>query len=221
MSKLSLPGERLRTLRKSLDLSGQALANALGVTKTAVSYWESGRTELPKVTCLAISQLFGVSADWLFRGEGPQWLDRGATSPLVPVQPWEGAPTEGGALPVLGLEPHLVSRLIAESGGGMPEDLRGLQVCDPLMAELLGTDAILVINTSLEARRLVQDHALYVLGGGNQHVRIRRLARIPGSQDLLAGTATMNQVPERLEMPEGGVPSLVLGRVCWMGKSLI
>lgn len=54
-------GEKLQELRKSKGLTQEALAEALHVSRTAVSKWESGRG-LPSIDSLkAIATFFGVT----------------------------------------------------------------------------------------------------------------------------------------------------------------
>ena len=59
-------GEKIRSLRKSKNISQEVLANFLGVSFQAVSKWENGDT-LPDVTMIpAIASFFEVSTDELF-----------------------------------------------------------------------------------------------------------------------------------------------------------
>lgn len=59
-------GEKIRTLRKSKNISQEVLANYLGLSFQAVSKWEKGET-LPDVTMIpAIASFFEVSTDELF-----------------------------------------------------------------------------------------------------------------------------------------------------------
>lgn len=59
-------GEKIRTLRKSKNISQEVLANYLGVSFQAVSKWEKGET-LPDVPLIpAIACFFEVSTDELF-----------------------------------------------------------------------------------------------------------------------------------------------------------
>lgn len=61
--------EKLQTLRKQKGLTQEELAEALYVSRTAVSKWESGRG-FPNIESLkAISNLFSVSIDELLSGE--------------------------------------------------------------------------------------------------------------------------------------------------------
>ena len=62
-------GEKLRELRKSRGLTQQELAEALYVSRTAISKWESGRG-YPSIDSLKeISGFFSVSIDDLLSGE--------------------------------------------------------------------------------------------------------------------------------------------------------
>ncbi|MGN0628341.1 MAG: helix-turn-helix domain-containing protein [Oscillospiraceae bacterium] len=61
--------EKLQELRKEKGLTQEALAEALYVSRTAVSKWESGRG-VPNIESLkAISKYFSVSIDELLSGE--------------------------------------------------------------------------------------------------------------------------------------------------------
>ena len=58
-------GKRLKTLRKSADVTQEQLADALGISYQAVSKWETG-LGLPDISLLpGIAEFFGVSTDWL------------------------------------------------------------------------------------------------------------------------------------------------------------
>jgi transcriptional regulator with XRE-family HTH domain len=61
--------EKLQELRKQKGITQEELAEALYVSRTAISKWESGRG-LPNIDSLkAISKYFGVSLDGLLSGE--------------------------------------------------------------------------------------------------------------------------------------------------------
>ena len=62
-------GERIALARKQAGLSQEQLGEQLGVSRQAVSKWESGQTN-PDVAYVAeMCRLFGVSSDWLLLGE--------------------------------------------------------------------------------------------------------------------------------------------------------
>lgn len=61
--------DRIALARKQAGLSQEQLGGQLGVSRQAVSKWESGQAN-PDVTYIAaMCRLFGVSSDWLLLGE--------------------------------------------------------------------------------------------------------------------------------------------------------
>ena len=62
--------ERIRKLRKALDLTQQKFADKLGVKRNTVGQWEIGRNELTDATILSICREFNVNESWLRTGEG-------------------------------------------------------------------------------------------------------------------------------------------------------
>ena len=75
---------RIRALRKEKNWSQSELADFLHVHQTAISQWEKSKTEPDKSNLLALSELFGVSTDYLL----------GRTESPMPTQ----EPTEDDAL---------------------------------------------------------------------------------------------------------------------------
>ncbi len=63
--------EKLHVLRKRIGLSQEQLAERLGVSRQAVSKWESGRAVPESETLVAISEYFGVSLDYLLKDGDP------------------------------------------------------------------------------------------------------------------------------------------------------
>ena len=68
-------GEKLARLRKARGMSQEQLAEALGVSRQAVSKWELGEAVPDVSRVVAMSELFGVTTDYLLKegsGEGGQ-----------------------------------------------------------------------------------------------------------------------------------------------------
>lgn len=64
--------EKIYTCRKRAGLSQEALADKLGVSRQAVSKWETGEAE-PEIGKLRLlAKEFGVTADWLLSEDGPE-----------------------------------------------------------------------------------------------------------------------------------------------------
>lgn len=62
-------GERIYNLRKKSGLSQEDFADKLGVSRQAVSKWETGQSVPDSEKASAIAKFFGVSLDWLINGE--------------------------------------------------------------------------------------------------------------------------------------------------------
>lgn len=77
---LDLAG-RLQQLRKQRGLSQEELAGRLGVSRQAVSKWESAQAQPELEKLLALSDFFAVSCDYLLKGE------EAAPLPLQPPAP--------------------------------------------------------------------------------------------------------------------------------------
>ena len=56
---------RLKELRNEKILSQQQLANLMNMSKMAVSHWESGHSEPSISQLIFLSELFGVTVDYL------------------------------------------------------------------------------------------------------------------------------------------------------------
>ena len=61
--------EKLMSLRKKSGMSQEDLAERLGVSRQAVSRWELGTTLPDAPNLLKLSDLFGVSVDYLLRDD--------------------------------------------------------------------------------------------------------------------------------------------------------
>lgn len=70
--------ERLKKLRKALDLTQQKFADKLGVKRNTVGQWECGVNSITDQVIIAICREFNVNEDWLRTGEGEMFppIDR-------------------------------------------------------------------------------------------------------------------------------------------------
>lgn len=68
-------GERVRNVRKSLDLTLEKFGEKLGVKKNAISQIENGRNSLTDQMTKAICREFNVDYIWLTTGEGEMFID--------------------------------------------------------------------------------------------------------------------------------------------------
>lgn len=63
-------GERVKSVRKSCNLTLEKFGERLGVTKTAISYVESDKRNLTEQMLKSICREFSVNEDWLRTGSG-------------------------------------------------------------------------------------------------------------------------------------------------------
>lgn len=61
-------GERLRENRARCKMSQEFVAEALGVSRQAVSKWENGTSDPSTANLIALAKLYGVSAQALLEG---------------------------------------------------------------------------------------------------------------------------------------------------------
>ena len=73
--------EKIYTLRRRMGLSQEQLAERIGVSRQAISKWESGQSTPDLDKLLALSQCFGVTMDEL-TGDRPA---PGAAGPKAPA----------------------------------------------------------------------------------------------------------------------------------------
>ena len=64
--------DRILTLRKSKGMSQEQLAEAVGVSRQAVSKWESEQASPDPEKIITLSEVFGVTTDYLLKGVEPE-----------------------------------------------------------------------------------------------------------------------------------------------------
>ncbi len=115
--------EKILYCRKRCSLSQEALAEKIGVSRQAISKWETGEAapELSKLALLA--KTFGVTADWLISEDNPPESAAQGASQKQPAAP---APNANWVDSLPGAVQSLVRRYgwlagayIAASGAGM------------------------------------------------------------------------------------------------------
>ena len=97
-------GEKILALRKARGWSQEELAGHIGVTRQALSRWESGAAVPDTVNVVELSDLFGVSCDYLLREKWTE--DRVAVPQKSQWTEWQMA---GGLLTLLGAIGTLVT----------------------------------------------------------------------------------------------------------------
>ena len=67
--------ERLKKLRKNLDLTQQAFADKIGMKQNTIAQYEMGRTTPSDAIVFSICREFGVNEKWLRNGEGEMFIE--------------------------------------------------------------------------------------------------------------------------------------------------
>lgn len=67
--------DRVKNLRKSLNLSQEAFGARIGITKASVSQIERGTNSASASTIKCIANEFGVNENWLRTGDGSMYPD--------------------------------------------------------------------------------------------------------------------------------------------------
>ena len=89
--------EKLYELRKKDSLSQEQLAERLGVSRQAVSKWESGKAVPESDTLISISEYFNVSLDYLMKED-----DSAVTDPIVGTKNEQPSNSTGREKRILG-----------------------------------------------------------------------------------------------------------------------
>ena len=66
--------DRLKELRKALNLTQQKFADKLGVKQNTIAQYEMGRNDPSDAVIISICREFGVSESWLRHGEGEMFI---------------------------------------------------------------------------------------------------------------------------------------------------
>ena len=91
---------RLKELRKKLNLTQEALADRLNLkSRSIIAYYENGKRSIPERTICDICEKFNVNRDWLENGIGDMFIKKSVTnSLLLPEQFEDLAALIGGAI---------------------------------------------------------------------------------------------------------------------------
>lgn len=71
---MMLLGERIKKVRKSLDLTQQEFCHRIGLKRNSISLVESGKRNISNQAILAICREFNVSEEWLRTGNGDMFI---------------------------------------------------------------------------------------------------------------------------------------------------
>jgi len=75
MANVAGIGDRLKRARENCGLSLREVAQEYGKTHSAISYWESERSEIPADYVAWLAERTGFAVAWLLYGEGPMMAE--------------------------------------------------------------------------------------------------------------------------------------------------
>ena len=96
--------ERLKRLRKSMNLTQTEFGKRIGVTMQGIQKWEKGKSKPQQSTIKALISTFNVNPDWLLNGTGEMFLDNANNKQeqsdiiSIPYYPEVSAAAGSGAL---------------------------------------------------------------------------------------------------------------------------
>ena len=67
--------DRLKKLRKALDMTQQSFADKIGMKQNTIAQYEMGRTVPSDAIIFSICREFDVSEDWLRTGKGNMFIE--------------------------------------------------------------------------------------------------------------------------------------------------
>ena len=85
-------GQRIAHHRKALGISQETLGERLGVSRQAVSKWESGQTVPDAITVAKLCRALNVSADYIILGKEPEEGELGSAPAELPYKPPQECP---------------------------------------------------------------------------------------------------------------------------------
>ena len=68
--------ERIRKLRRSLDMTQQEFADRIGIKRNTIANYETGRNDPVDSVVSLICREFNVNENWLRTGEGDMFIER-------------------------------------------------------------------------------------------------------------------------------------------------
>lgn len=220
--------DRLKQFRTENKLTMRTLAEALGVTSSIVSDWESGKSEVRKPNALAIQAIYGYRWEWLMTGEGPKRLAGGIPRNVLEIPILDGLPSCGPSGEIHELGPNtdthpfsasFIQEVLRQCGAGSVATLFAAHVQGDSMAPTIQTGDMVLVNTALPLRIEPRRGALHLVRRtpGSSEARVKRVFLYPDGSYLTLNSDNRSFPP--LTIPMDGVPlqDLIIGRVCWYG----
>lgn len=77
--------DRIKKLRKELDLTQQKFAGRLGVQRNTIAMYEMGKNVPSEAIILSICREFNVNEEWLREGTGEMFIKQSPDEPFINI----------------------------------------------------------------------------------------------------------------------------------------
>jgi DNA-binding XRE family transcriptional regulator len=233
------PAQRLRFARWTLNLQQEDFGAPIGVSKAAISRYETEASEITLTVALALEHVFRLNAAWLLEKKGAMWIappsakaskggkgdfvDRPLISGATSCGPGGEIHDPGPAAERFALRRVFVSEILQRSGGGSEQDLFFLRCSGDSMRPTLLEGEIVLLNAALGARLQPRPNGIYLVrrAAGDTETRVKRLRLDVAKQELVLSSDNRAYAPLTVDLDGTPLHQLILGRVCWVSRDLL
>jgi repressor LexA len=198
-------GQRIRLLRKALNLTQAEFGEKIGRAWNTINRWEAGEREIPDMALKLISQVFGISYEWLKTGQGEMWerkektlleeleaktrelLEKLVRIPVV-GRAGAGFPESPADMDVIGWV--LVSKETFQKGGKF-----SVQVCGDSMEPTLHDGDFVAFKTYVGDGSDIPSGKVVVVRNHCGELIVKRLTRVGGSIVLTSDNPKYPPIP--------------------------
>jgi phage repressor protein C with HTH and peptisase S24 domain len=147
-------GDRIRRGRKLRNLTQQALADALRISRVSVTQWEGDTTAPERDRIAKLAQVLDVSPDWLLSGDGPApTIKDNMAGAATITKPNASYPPRYERFPQTQRIPLKEQTVGGPNGRFVLGDASfGDVFCPPMLEGVEGAYAVRVYGTSMEPR---------------------------------------------------------------------
>ena len=208
-------GEKIKSLRKSFQMTQTELGAKLGVQKNAVSKWECGRVDdIPSSKIKAMAQLFGVEPSYLI-DDDKEFAGTGASRPPLPA---DADPIDFSKLhriPILGqiaaglpiyAEENIEGYTYTDLNGGA--EYFALRVRgDSMTAARINEGDILIVRR----QDTVEDGEIAVVLVNNEEATVKRFYQTGSTVTLMPQSTNPSHTPQVYDLTQTEIR--ILGKV--------
>lgn len=238
-------GDRLKSRRKELNLTQQAVADSVGVSKTAVIFWEKGENVPKHESLILLAKALGTSPEWLLHGKDVvaelandkvplsgvalaqvafnMVAADGAEMVSVPIYSVKAACGNGYENPheeISGYMNFDPAWLKMQGITANPKYLRIIFSTDYSMWPTVEPDSMLIVDTSDADPSALKTGKIYVFRHSGELRMKRVFISLNGAIKLTSDNPDKNQYPEEVITQEQAYGINIIGRVVWRGGEL-